>query len=202
MGRVSTCQKNCNTIDLRRAQVNKHQSSIIITINNYDNSSSSNNNNYNNNNNKTSTASFTTATIKLVLFMVQKHHIDSGRFGHLVSPPGTSNAPAAGPGHAWHQFHREVAPASIPGPRRLAEHRWPFATLSFMGKSSTICNCPACRTTLVATRFRVAVICPIIQVPHCIRVFFYFVWFVFINHIFQFYYELCTYCNILDIYLS
>ena len=63
-------------------------------------------------------------------------------------------------------------------------------------------SCPACRTTLVATRFRVAVICPIIQVPHCIRVFFYFVWFVFINHIFQFYYELCTYCNILDIYLS
>ena len=46
--------------------------------------------------------------------------------------------------------------------------------------------CPASRTTLVATRFRVAVICPIIQVPHCIRVFFYFVWFVFINHIFQF----------------
>ena len=62
--------------------------------------------------------------------------------------------------------------------------------------------CPACRTTLIATRFRVAVICPIIQVPHCIRIFFYFVWFVFINHIFQFYYELCTYCNILDIYLS
>ena len=62
--------------------------------------------------------------------------------------------------------------------------------------------CPASRTTLVATRFRVAVICPIIQVLHCIRVFFYFVWFVFINHIFQFYYELCTYCNILDIYLS
>ena len=62
--------------------------------------------------------------------------------------------------------------------------------------------CPASRTTLVATRFRVAVICPIIQVPHGIRVFFYFVWFVFINHIFQFYYELCTYCNILDIYLS
>ena len=60
--------------------------------------------------------------------------------------------------------------------------------------------CPASRTTLVATRFRVAVICPIIQMPHCIRVFFYFIWFVFINHIFQFYYELCTYCNILDIY--
>ena len=65
-----------------------------------------------------------------------------------------------------------------------------------------VLHCPASRTTLVATRFRVAVICPIIQVPHCIRVFFYFVWFVFINHIFQFYYELCTYCNILDIYLS
>ena len=62
--------------------------------------------------------------------------------------------------------------------------------------------CPACRTSLIATRFRVAVICPIIQVPHCMRVFFYFVWFVFINHIFQLYYELCTYCNILDIYLS
>ena len=63
-------------------------------------------------------------------------------------------------------------------------------------------HCPACRTTFIATRFRVAVICPIIPVPHCIRVFFYFVWFVLINHIFQFYYELCTYCNILDIYLS
>ena len=30
------------------------------------------------------------------------------------------------------------------------------------------------------------------QVPHCIRVFFYFVWFVFIHHNFQFYFELCT----------
>ena len=40
------------------------------------------------------------------------------------------------------------------------------------------------------------------QVPHCIRVFFDFVWFVFIHHNFQFYFELCTYCNILDIYLS
>ena len=40
------------------------------------------------------------------------------------------------------------------------------------------------------------------QVPHRIRVFFYFVWFVFIHHNFQFYFKLCTYCNILDIYLS
>ena len=40
------------------------------------------------------------------------------------------------------------------------------------------------------------------QVPHCIRGFFYFVWFVLIHHNFQFYFELCTYCNILDIYLS
>ena len=40
------------------------------------------------------------------------------------------------------------------------------------------------------------------QVPHCIRVFFYFVWFMFIHHNFQFYFKLCTYCNILDIYLS
>ena len=76
---------------------------------------------------------------------------------------------------------------------------WPIHTGKYYGIQS---HCPASRTTLVATRFRVAVICPIIQVPHCIRVFFYFVWFVFINHIFQFYYELCTYCNILDIYLS
>ena len=40
------------------------------------------------------------------------------------------------------------------------------------------------------------------QVPHCIRVFFYFVWFVFIHHNFQFYFKSCAYCNILDIYLS
>ena len=40
------------------------------------------------------------------------------------------------------------------------------------------------------------------QVPHCIRVFFYFVWFVFIHHNFQFYFKLCTYCNILDIYYN
>ena len=83
---------------------------------------------------------------------------------------------------------------------RLSKQSWGwwFETLS----SPLWRHCPASRTTLVARRFRVAAICPIIQVPHCIRVFFYFVWFVFINHIFQFYYELCTYCNILDIYLS
>ena len=40
------------------------------------------------------------------------------------------------------------------------------------------------------------------QVPHCIRVFFFFVWFVLIHHNFQSYFKLCTYCNILDIYLS
>ena len=40
------------------------------------------------------------------------------------------------------------------------------------------------------------------QVPHCIRGFFYFVWFVFIHHNFQFYFKSYTYCNILDIYLS
>ena len=73
---------------------------------------------------------------------------------------------------------------------------------NILHEQCTHCYCPACRTTFIATRFRVAVICPIIPVPHCIRVFFYFVWFVFINHIFQFYYELCTYCYILDIYLS
>ena len=40
------------------------------------------------------------------------------------------------------------------------------------------------------------------QVRHCVRVFFYFVWFVLIHHNFQFYFKLCTYCNILDIHLS
>ena len=42
---------------------------------------------------------------------------------------------------------------------------------------------------------------PHLHVPDCIWVFFYFVWFVFIHHNFQFCFELCTYCNILDIYL-
>ena len=63
-------------------------------------------------------------------------------------------------------------------------------------------NCPACRTTLVATRFWVVMICPIIKCLTVLRDFFDFVWFVFIHHNFQFYFELCTYCNILDIYLS
>ena len=40
-----------------------------------------------------------------------------------------------------------------------------------------------------------------LHVPDCIWIFFYFVWFVFIYHNFQFYFELCTYCNILDIHL-
>ena len=102
---------------------------------------------------------------------------------------------------------------SRPQGRNLGCLLWVQTDLSFLKSARNrhdtaspwqqgVVYCPACRTTLVATRFRVALICPIIQVPHCIRVFFYFVWFVFINHIFQFYYELCTYCNILDIYLS
>ena len=63
-------------------------------------------------------------------------------------------------------------------------------------------HCPACRTSLIATRFWVVMICPIIKCLTVLRVFFYLVWFVFIHHNFQFYFELCTYCNILDIYLS
>ena len=43
---------------------------------------------------------------------------------------------------------------------------------------------------------------PLFQCLTVLEFSFDFVWFVFINHIFQFYYELCTYCNILDIYLS
>ena len=62
--------------------------------------------------------------------------------------------------------------------------------------------CPACRTSLIATIFWVVMICPIIKCLTVLRVFFYFVWFVFIHHNFQFHFELCTYCNILDIYLS
>ena len=63
-------------------------------------------------------------------------------------------------------------------------------------------HCPVCRTSLIATRFWVVMICPIIKCLTVLRVFFYFAWFVFIHHNFQFYFELCTYCNILDIYLS
>ena len=95
--------------------------------------------------------------------------------------------------------HRVVVEVHWRGAHGWRSISWVVATFNHVGGSF---NCQACRTTLVATRFRVAVICPIIQVPHCIRVFFYFVWFVFTNHIFQFHYELCTYCNILDIYLS
>ena len=38
------------------------------------------------------------------------------------------------------------------------------------------------------------------QVPHCIRVLFYFVWFVFIHHNFQFYFKLCTFWILLIIF--
>ena len=40
-----------------------------------------------------------------------------------------------------------------------------------------------------------------LHVPDCIWVFFNFVWFFFIHRKIHFYFELCTYCNILDIYL-
>ena len=48
--------------------------------------------------------------------------------------------------------------------------------LACMSQDKTISMtcCPACRTTLIATRFRVAVICPIIQVPRCIKSFLLF----------------------------
>ena len=62
--------------------------------------------------------------------------------------------------------------------------------------------CPACRTTLIATRLWVVMICPIIK---CLTVLeFSFILFdlCFIHHNYQFYFKLCTYCNILDIYLS
>ena len=40
-----------------------------------------------------------------------------------------------------------------------------------------------------------------IHVSDCIWVLFYFAWFLFIRHNIHFYFELCTYWNILDIYL-
>ena len=40
-----------------------------------------------------------------------------------------------------------------------------------------------------------------LHVPDCIWVFFSFLLFVFIHHNFQFYFELYTFCNTLDIYL-
>ena len=81
-------------------------------------------------------------------------------------------------------YFRQVLSIDTENPYQLSK----VSNINIM--STSISYCPACRTTFIATRFRVAVICPIIPVPHCIRVFFYFVWFVFINHIFQFYYEL------------
>ena len=40
-----------------------------------------------------------------------------------------------------------------------------------------------------------------LHAPDCIWVFFYFVWFLLIHHNIHLYFELSTYCNILDIYL-
>ena len=85
---------------------------------------------------------------------------------------------------------------------------WRFAVKALQSNWRRLCSvglpsyCPARRTSLIATRFWVVMICPIIKCLTVLRVFFYFVWFVFIHHNFQFYFELCTYCNILDIYLS
>ena len=56
--------------------------------------------------------------------------------------------------------------------------------------------CPACRNKIL----RCGDLSDL-HVPGCIWVLFCFVWFVFIHHSFQFYFELCTYYNILDIYL-
>ena len=66
-------------------------------------------------------------------------------------------------------------------------------------KSISTFYCPACRTYEIATRFWEVVIGPIYM---CLTVYeFYFVWFEFIHYNLQFYFELYTYCNILDIYL-
>ena len=64
------------------------------------------------------------------------------------------------------------------------------------------CHCPACRTTLIATRFWVVMICPIIKCLAVLEFSFILLDLCLFITIFQFYFELCTYCNILDIYLS
>ena len=121
-------------------------------------------------------------------------YYDLASFNHNIFGPELGRF-----GHCGHKNYKLPAQFRFMVSQDAAIQSWWF---SCKCGSRDPYGCPACRTTLIATRFRVAVICPIIQVPHCIRVFFYFVWFVFINHIFQFYNELCTYCNILDIYLS
>ena len=82
-------------------------------------------------------------------------------------------------------------------------HGWPMGDLLWISwEKMTVSYCPACRTSLIATRFWVVVICPIIK---CLTVLeFSFILFdlcLFIT-IFNFNFELCTNCNILDIYLS
>ena len=63
-------------------------------------------------------------------------------------------------------------------------------------------HCPACRTTLIATRFWVVMICPIIKCLTVLEFSFILLDLCLFITIFQFYFKLCTYCNILDIYLS
>ena len=57
----------------------------------------------------------------------------------------------------------------------LTSHPYDIATV-------LLCHCPACRTSLIATRFWVVVICPIIKCVTVLEFFFYFVRFVLIHH--------------------
>ena len=65
-----------------------------------------------------------------------------------MSPSGTSNALATGPGHGRHRFPRhgrhrfprKVGPALVHDTRQQAEHCRPFASLLLVGKSSTSRN--------------------------------------------------------------
>ena len=74
------------------------------------------------------------------------------------------------------QFSREVGRSSVtrfyPRPVLVSGYCRCLRLSVRPSARQSVSHCPACRTTLIATRFRVAVICPIIQVPHCIRVFF------------------------------
>ena len=92
------------------------------------------------------------------------------------------------------QFHR--GRMSSPAQVIIIQHN---TRMGLERHQCTSYHCPACRTSLIATRFWVVVICPIIK---CLTVLEFSFFCLICVYSSQFYFELCTYCNILDIYLS
>ena len=78
-------------------------------------------------------------------------------------------------------------------------NKWISILVSISDRS--VHYCPACRTTLITTRFWVVLICPIIKCLNVLEFSFILLDLCLFITIFQFYFKLCTYCNILDIYL-